>query len=513
VRARITSLLLPLVLTVTAQDVPESRKSTPQEKAAELLQGAADMVSTASPPIQVAALMEMAKLYTDIDRAKSVELFEQAFSAAGAIPPSRASMSGGLQQRVVMAAAEVDPEQAAKMLDGLPIDQRSGAIQQIVRALVRQKKLDRAVEVLEQHTGSGAYPFDAAEILLARLPADDGRRVTIFGTATAGLDTTKEMREYGWLLAKHWQTLPPPTVQAGLTKMLNGVLDRRDGDEPWSMTISGSRGSASFDNRKDAELFDILWIVQAVDPKKAKELLEKRPALAQMVTQYPEGRKALIATEDEGFSTDVNTGGKGDQRDTAEEARMRLRALSESKGLEAQALASKDIQSAVSRAREIPDPLVRGRTLVAIASTAAEKDPATARSILGQVITQASELKDPQVSVGAWILIADAANRAKAMDLVQQSIDRGLADCAALYKLDTDADDPNRAAREVWPSTQQYRSLIYRAGQAWGVDAEALLSKIQDPDLQLMARIELARSLLGKPRGGTSISISRGKRR
>ena len=57
-------------------------------KVQEMLEGAIDMVPTASPSVQVAALMDAAVLYADSKRAKTIELLEQAFRAAAAVPPT-----------------------------------------------------------------------------------------------------------------------------------------------------------------------------------------------------------------------------------------------------------------------------------------------------------------------------------------------------------------------------------------------------------------------------------------
>ena len=83
-----------------------------------------------------------------------------------------------------------------------------------------------------------------------------------------------------------------------------------------------------------------------------------------------------------------------------------------------------------------------------------------------------------------------------------EAIDRGLADAAALYKKDPNADDSNVGLREYWPSTQSYRQIVYRAAKLFGPEAEPLLVKITDPDLHLLATIEMAQALLGRPQRG-----------
>jgi len=68
-----------------------------------------------------------------------------------------------------------------------------------------------------------------------------------------------------------------------------------------------------------------------------------------------------------------------------------------------------------------------------------------------------------------------------------------------LYGLDTAIDCPNEAPRECWPSTNEFRSLLYLAGQHDGLASARLLDRIQDRDLRLFAQIELAAAVAGLP--------------
>jgi hypothetical protein len=67
------------------------------------------------------------------------------------------------------------------------------------------------------------------------------------------------------------------------------------------------------------------------------------------------------------------------------------------------------------------------------------------------------------------------------------------------YQEDTAPDNPNEAPREFWPSTCNFRSIFYRAGECLGFDAAVYLDRIPDADLRLFAQIELAAALAGLP--------------
>ena len=67
------------------------------------------------------------------------------------------------------------------------------------------------------------------------------------------------------------------------------------------------------------------------------------------------------------------------------------------------------------------------------------------------------------------------------------------------FQRDAAPGDPNEALREFWPSTAQFRSILYRAGQRLGAGAAELLERVPDSGLRLFASIELAAVLAGLP--------------
>ncbi len=57
--------------------------------------------------------------------------------------------------------------------------------------------------------------------------------------------------------------------------------------------------------------------------------------------------------------------------------------------------------------------------------------------------------------------------------------------------------ESNGAILECWPSTAQFRMLLYAATQSIGTDASKYLDRIPDPDVRLYAQIEMAAALAG----------------
>jgi hypothetical protein len=95
--------------------------------------------------------------------------------------------------------------------------------------------------------------------------------------------------------------------------------------------------------------------------------------------------------------------------------------------------------------------------------------------------------------------VAEAAGVVQDDQITQRAIEKLLADAAELYQEDTDKDRPNRGRCETRRSTQAYRHAMIRAAKLMPVDAEALLPKVIDPDLNVLARIPLVQALLERP--------------
>jgi hypothetical protein len=64
---------------------------------------------------------------------------------------------------------------------------------------------------------------------------------------------------------------------------------------------------------------------------------------------------------------------------------------------------------------------------------------------------------------------------------------------------DNDVEHPNGAPKECWPSTSEFRHILFKAGQHQGLAAVKHLDRIPDPDLRLFAQIELCAAIAGLP--------------
>lgn len=507
-------------LGVNAQesDKPAAEKPTPAAKARELLDAASEQAGGVRTEIQTAALFHVADNYQIIDRTRALEFARQAFTAAGSLPQDRVRNRERIQAEIVQVVADIDVVESTKLLRQMEAaagdyDPRWPAIDKIVRVLIQKQQFDAAIELVEDLGSTGFYSYTGARSIFQALPEGDPRRTTLFGSAMA-IYASHPHRSFVVLLRECWSGVSKQMAESALNSFLRETLERKDHDEQehsqTGVSFATAKGTVSFDSREDSELFDVMHIVRAINPKRAEELLETRPGLRAWLEQYPKGTESLTA---EGPFWAFTTVGGDKQAVDRMKQYGRTQALTETIASSALNAVKEDPDKAISLAQTIPSPGRRAEILGSIARSVAGKDPVKARGAIDKCITLLDELKNPNDRVAAWDSVADAAHQIKDEKLTSRAIDRMLADATEIYKQEEDVEVPNLVLRENWPSTQAYRRAIMRATAILGVDAEPLLLKITDPELNLFARIAMAQALLGRPEERFPTFAPRKKRR
>jgi hypothetical protein len=103
--------------------------------------------------------------------------------------------------------------------------------------------------------------------------------------------------------------------------------------------------------------------------------------------------------------------------------------------------------------------------------------------------------RDDVVLIGDWEVIPIAEALATDFEAAFRHAFRSLAN-------DTDAESPNGAHKECWPSTKEFRHILFKAGGHQGPAAAKHLDRIPDQDLRLFAQIELCAGIAGLPELG-----------
>ncbi len=492
-------------------DGQREKKPDVKNPVQEFLKSTVEIIPAASLSVQVAALLDAAELYGAENKPQALDLLGQAFRTAGAIPPRPRQEQGAAQAQVLVIMANYDPGEAAELLGGLSPKARSFPLFMIVSKLIEQKELERAIAVLELYSTPEAYPYAAASMVLTQLAEDDPRRTQVFSAAASSFTTESDITGFSGLLQGQWRRTPRTVLDPAVHRAVTTVLNMKR-PEDMSVTKRTDKGAVTFDNETDAELFDLIGVLQSVDPKGAKEILDQRPSLAAALERFPEGSASMAAGGGNRMSSETRRSGDMHTADPQVQEEMRLNAVSDALAEEALKLAGSDALGAIKKAKQIPLESIRAKTLVQIAQEAVGKDAEGARMVLAQVDTELRGVKDPMSAAQMWAELAEAEGKAKEVELADKAIERGMAACETLYKEDANADDPNTAPREYWPSIQAWRRVMVAAATIHGLEAEPLLARVTDPDLLVMARLAVLRGVLKKPIKNMGFAVHHSKR-
>jgi hypothetical protein len=502
---RYLCLFIALACFGQTSDKPKADPLTrdPKEKARQLLDGVSTTVSSAQPEVQVIALRMLADNYSVFDKKKSAGYFEQAFAAAGALPETIKVNRIAIQGDVVTAAAGVDATLAVRLLRQMPpgsaeYDPRMYTTQKVIEKLLDQKRFDEAIGLLEWCGTDGQYPFFGASQIFQRLPQEDPRRMVVLQAAAMANSRTPD-RAFVHMLLRFKEELPVQMLQESIREVLREILSRKGQDGNYeTYSMANETGTVSFQDPKDRDLFEIMWVVREIDSRRYEDILASRPALKAALDRYPQGTRSMSTGPMWMFTT------RGNDKASVEKggAAMQSRAIAQTRALAALKALREDPQKALDMVSSIPDPARQAEVLAAVARTVSEADPGRAKAVLNKCIALLKDIQDPGDRAATWDAIADGAHLIKDDEMAQDILEKALADAQKMQKLEEAGISPdNRVPRENWPSTQSYLRVIHRATKMLGVDAEPILNRITDPDLQILARVEMAQALLGRQHG------------
>ena len=223
-------------------------------------------------------------------------------------------------------------------------------------------------------------------------------------------------------------------------------------------------------------------------------MTQDRPELIRLVEAFPEGMRSMA--KGDGVMTTGTLVGAGPNSVQAKEKQQRL-ILETAKFQEVMKYHRKEPEKALAASRDIPTAILRVRAITTVARNVDESQPDAAKVTIEKCIAALEEMKAPEDRAGGWSGIAMAAGKIKAKDLATKALTKGVEDIKVLYAKDADPDNPNGAPRPMWPSAAAFKALFYQAAKILGTETEGFLEKIQDPEIQTLARIEMAGAWLG----------------
>jgi len=504
-----------------SQPKKEAPKLTAEERkrAMKLLKQAEGQLGALEPASRALACVQLAQAWETQDRAHAIKLLEDAYTATRAIElelPGKmaASLKRQIQENVLQSLIALAPDRVDALLAELDPDVRARALEKLLDYYRSNNRIPHAIEVMEGIAAEREMPYRAAGRLMQTLAPeqnDDFRR--LFNESFASYQQHDHATQMGdgfpeMLVAFH-DRIPPDQLTAAIDEVLAQARKAdENANEPVTVGLSSSKGSIQLSSRYDFRLFQLLPVLRTVDPGKADKLEKERQDLQPFLAKYPQGTESLREHEKDasplggGMSTSYMIGGREGGRGSNAPGGAGLGAGVFDQQRQAQIVkdSAEHGENALANVPSISDPAARAGAYLGIAQENWRKHPSIARTALSKVMDLLDDIPlDQQIMVvrqtaQLYLRLEDQVSAKKVFD---KGMDLG----ARLFKVDTNADDPNTAPKMNWPSTAAWRSMLELAVRVSPALAMELLREIEDDDLRTISMISVARAMLGANSG------------
>jgi hypothetical protein len=261
------------------------------------------------------------------------------------------------------------------------------------------------------------------------------------------------------------------------------------------VSIASASGAASFNSIYEYRLFQFLPTLQEIDPARAERILTEHQDVKTLFGKYPNGVASL---DDRGGSDHGNfmmTTSFGANSTAATETDPRSFILERHRYAKIIADAEKHPQDALANAAALsPESAVDA--YIGIARINDKKNQSVSRIALRRAaeLVEKLPLDDQTTKVRD---IASISLRAGDEENAKSFLEKGIALIGKLYRVDTDAGDPNKAPKAYWPSTNAWRAIIFTATKLDRRWSTTLLDGIPDEGIRALNKITIAKALLG----------------
>lgn len=496
--------------------------STEQRKrAGKLLQDATANSADLSPAMRAYALSQIARAYSRTQPAKVGATLEDAFQAAVAIPQEE-RFKVDLEKDILRQLLPINRAKAEELLPQAESRARKDIMSALAQMYTKEKKFDQAHEEIRQIAQIEEYPYDVGTRLMLALPKDEaGLKQSIFSEALASYVTHQHKGssfgngDFGEMVVRFHRILPSDQIVQAIDEMLKQAKE----SDAANLQISSSAGNASFGSYYEYRLFELLPILRDVDPGKAESLARDYQNVQALLARYPNGQQSLDPAMDDSppadnqrsdmsFSVRSGTGRGGSAPPMGNEPTIRLAVR------QIEDLSHKDPSQALSQARALP--LRDGRMfprrdgLQAVIANTWKDKPTIAKSALQEMVKSADGL-EPADKVDHYV---DAARYYIKMDENEEA-QKLLEKCQSFANdaihQDANADNPNKALKAYWPSTNAWRKIVQTANQISPDLPDQLIKEIGDPDIKVLTQVDLAKAVVGAPNGQVIVAVQRDK--
>ncbi len=466
--------------------------------------------------MQTYLLQEIARAYKELDRPKQVELLKEAFQAAANMPEGHYRTDQ--QQRIVKALNEADPAALNSLQYSPDPKVREIVLQLLVKQDIDRHRLAAAAQRLSQWDSSLDFPYEyAKEVITGLGTTPSGERQSVFASAVSvyRVGEVKVEPESGMsdLILAVYELLPPAMVVDAVDLVLDRVAKAEQSQqEHVSVTLGGKKGQATFSSMYDFELFELLPVLDKLDPAKAETLRRDHATVAALSKKYPDGKSSLSPSgENVGmmFATSEGSDAPTPPDPDLTQQRQTADAIVESATKNADgAIASAQTLSNSTRS-EFGVMTQRCRVLEKIAENAMHAKNYTGANAALKALIAATQ--DLPALAQVHYLVRAAAISAQMNDSAsaKQDLSKAMKATDEQYHKDAFGDPPNDAPKAIWPSTASWKSVVMVAEHVDSSFAAEQAASLPDPEIEAVVNVARAGVMLDQEPGFTEMAIWR----
>jgi tetratricopeptide (TPR) repeat protein len=504
---------------------PDAKKISPeqQERAMQLLDGAAAGAAGLDSGSRAYSLIQVARVYQSTDKKKAVELLEQAMTAASEVGRENdrlKEVGSQLQQEVLKAMVPLAPEKVDDLLTQLDAHGREQVLQALLNYYEREKKMDRALEVVYRMGAEGEIPYGAATKIMEKMkPEQAAEKQQLFTASLASYRDHLDQQnanfgrgDFGDMITRFAKDLPSGLVHQAIDVVLDGARKESEKQAKASggttFSIASAQGAVQMSSVYQYRLFQLLPVLRSIDPDEADRLLKEQNEVQTLLAKYPQGMNSVAPNSGNdpgqpgGASFMISGGGPGGGPGGGGGGPRRgpggpgeFNPLEMQKAAKIAEDAEKHPQDAMANAASLQDQRTRANAYLSIAQATWKKQPGIAKQALDKAADTIDKV-DGEQQVMLYREVVQFYVRMGETDEAKKYIEKGMGAAAKVYKDDTNPDDPNQAPKAFWPSVAGWRAMLSMASDISPLWASTLLKEIPDEEARTLGQLGIATALL-----------------
>jgi hypothetical protein len=315
------------------------------------------------------------------------------------------------------------------------------------------------------------------------------------------------------MIVRFGPKMPPKLALEAIDEILSQA---KKSEEQVSGALSGEGGTAAFNSIYDYQLFALLPLLRRLDESRAESLVKENTALKSSLEKYPNGLQSIDPTMSDvppkegqrgGILSRWRNGGPGAPGGPGpggppSGSNQFLQQEMERKARQIATDSTKNPIQAIAEAQGLPLRVgdernsPRAEALEGIARANEKGNPMAAKQAVDELRKAVVDLPlkaQVQFLDSAAILYLALGEKESAAKVVSE----GFKVAAKILENDLNPDDPNKALKAWWPSSDAYRRFIDVQARLSHRAAANILKEVKDPEMQTVESIMFSRSLLG----------------